>query len=211
MPIRIQRKRTAECAHCGTAPVVADEKGYCSSVCRFWAKVKKGSGCWLWLGIPHNSKGYGRITVAGRKWLAHRFAYTFLVGPIDPGLELDHLCRNTQCVNPAHLDPVTPEEHVRRTDQGAHNRRKRHCPKGHPYDLENTRWSGGRRHCRACNSDGLGLKGARNGNSKLTEALVIEARARRAAGEQVLALAADYGVAQSVMSRALTGVTWSHG
>lgn len=77
-------------------------------------------------------------------------------------------------------------------------------------DLENTRWSGGRRHCRACNSDGLGLKGARNGNSKLTEALVIEARARRAAGEQVLALAADYGVAQSVMSRALTGVTWSH-
>ena len=36
MPIRIQRKRTAECAHCGTAPVVADEKGYCSSVCRFW-------------------------------------------------------------------------------------------------------------------------------------------------------------------------------
>jgi hypothetical protein len=45
---------------------------------------------------------------------AHRFYYEQHVGPIPEGLQLDHLCRNTRCVNPAHLEPVTGAENMRR-------------------------------------------------------------------------------------------------
>jgi hypothetical protein len=45
---------------------------------------------------------------------AHRFVYEWLVGPISEGLELDHLCSNTLCINPDHLEPVTGEENRRR-------------------------------------------------------------------------------------------------
>lgn len=34
--------------------------------------------------------------------------------------------------------------------KGEVNKAKHHCPKGHPYDEENTYHSAGRRHCRAC-------------------------------------------------------------
>lgn len=61
-----------------------------------------------------------------------------------------------------------------------------------------------------CDSPGTGLKGSFNGNSKLSESVVVEARAMRSVGARVDELAALYGVAQSVMSRALSGKTWSH-
>lgn len=85
--------------------------------------------------------------------LAHRFAYEDIVGPILEGLTIDHLCRVRHCVNPAHLEPVTHLENVRRGNGGLNQLAKTHCPKGHPYDEENTyrlpsRPSG--RYCRAC-------------------------------------------------------------
>lgn len=82
--------------------------------------------------------------------MAHRAVYEALVGPIPPELELDHLCRNPACVNPAHLEPVTRKENVRRGYWG-----KNHCKHGHVYDDENTRWytfKNGKkvRFCRTC-------------------------------------------------------------
>lgn len=158
MPQRIQRKRTKDprpdterpCYQgCGER-AVAGQNGYCGPVCRFWSKVLKTETCWIWQGARHNSKGYGRLDAMGVRWLAHRYAYALLIGPIGDGLELDHLCQNTGCVNPRHLEPVTSEEHAQRTEQGAYQTAKTRCPAGHVYDEENTNHRNGRRHCRAC-------------------------------------------------------------
>lgn len=77
------------------------------------ARETPGSGCWIWTGSK-GEDGYGSVRYRRRVWRAHRAAYTILVGPIPAGLELDHLCRVRACVNPAHLEPVTGEENIRR-------------------------------------------------------------------------------------------------
>lgn len=97
--------------------------------------------------------------MTGRAVHVHRFIYSVLVGPVD-GLTLDHLCRNRRCANPAHLDPVSLAENVRRswqtdTKRPSANALKTHCPQGHPYDEANTyRGANGARKCRACTREG---------------------------------------------------------
>ena len=85
---------------------------------RFWSKVDKSAGgCWLWTGYT-NPAGYGRIcrreNGKDKCHLAHRYAWTQLVGPIEDGMTLDHLCRVRACVNPEHLEVVTQKVNVRR-------------------------------------------------------------------------------------------------
>ncbi len=91
------------------------------------------SGCVLWIGnVSHG--GYGQVNINKRQTYAHRAAYECRYGPIPEGLQLDHLCRTRCCINPAHLEPVTPKENsVRRT------RLITQCAKGHEYSRENTR------------------------------------------------------------------------
>ncbi len=83
---------------------------------------------------------------------AHRAAYELYVGPIPEGLTIDHLCRNTLCVNPAHLEAVTMRENILRgTGPSAQAARKTHCLRGHPFDDGNTLFRAtGKRVCRAC-------------------------------------------------------------
>lgn len=70
-------------------------------------------GCWIWLG-ELNRNGYGRISLGGKRLMAHRVLYELMVGPIGEGLVLDHLCRMRCCVNPAHMEPVTVRENTLR-------------------------------------------------------------------------------------------------
>jgi len=102
------------------------------------------SGCWQWTAST-NAKGYGQLgskTADGRPTmvLAHRFSYEHFIGPIPDGLTLDHLCRNTRCANPTHLEPVTNRENFMR---GNHPKvlihRAKVCSRGHALTPENTR------------------------------------------------------------------------
>lgn len=123
---------------------------------RFLAKTDRrgDADCWEWL-ARRDPDGYGTIK-ARREGLgdrAHRVSYALLVGPIPDGLVIDHLCRNRGCVNPAHLEPVTNGENLRRGDGvTSQNFRATHCKRGHEFTPENTylKNSGRRRVCRAC-------------------------------------------------------------
>lgn len=118
---------------------------------RFWEKVEKTDKCWIWKGARCGKGGlYGHIKVDGRMQRAHRVAYELCVGPITDGLTLDHLCRNTRCVNPKHLEPVSNKENcLRGISPAAVNSKKKTCPKGHEYDVEVS----GKRRCSVCDRE----------------------------------------------------------
>lgn len=116
---------------------------------RFWNRVmpEPNSGCWIWIG-GQSDNGYGAYWVKTTNVGAHRISYEAHKGPIEDGMHIDHLCRVRCCVNPDHLEVVTPKENLHRSP--IHQANRTHCPQGHPYSEENTLISVGRRHCREC-------------------------------------------------------------
>lgn len=83
---------------------------------RFWAKVTPAAAdeCWIWTACM-NAAGYGSFTVASHDTRpAHRVAYELLRAEIPAGLHIDHLCSTPSCVNPWHMEPVTPEVNQQR-------------------------------------------------------------------------------------------------
>jgi hypothetical protein len=123
---------------------------------RFWAKVRKGDGCWEWNAAKR--LGYGKFAYEGKVIDAHRLSWLLHFGPIPEGMLICHRCDNPPCVRPDHLFLGTRADNTH--DMDAKGRRVRYfppppiaCKRGHVYDAANTYMWGGMHHCRACRRD----------------------------------------------------------
>ncbi len=116
-----------------------------------YQSVNFGSGKYECNVITTTPTGYGYIRSEGKMVGAHRWSYIQAVGEVPSGLYIDHSCHVRHCVNPSHLQAVSPRENAMRSDSPtAVNARKTHCPYGHPYDEANVYSRRGRRYCREC-------------------------------------------------------------
>jgi hypothetical protein len=126
---------------------------------RFEAKIdKRVLGCWEWTGAK-TSAGYGQFQTGKYSTTgnplpeyAHRIAYELYVGPIGPGLTIDHLCRNRACVRPDHLEPVSVRENLMRGEGiSARYARSDYCSRGHLKSPDNLYvYPNGSHECREC-------------------------------------------------------------
>jgi len=120
---------------------------------RFWGKVNFGGGrpyleddlarvgadsgqCWVWMGDwgGTDEYRYGRFRFGGGRMQAHRVSLLDFGVKLTDEFHVDHLCRNTSCVNPKHLEAVTQAENIARGRLG----NRTHCKQGHEYTPENT-------------------------------------------------------------------------
>lgn len=105
---------------------------------RFFSRIERLENfCWKWTGTV-GSRGYGLIggRLKEEQFYVHRIAFETFREPIPEGMTVDHRCKFKLCVNPFHLRLLTLSENA--IDGNAFHKAKTHCPKGHPYDAENT-------------------------------------------------------------------------
>lgn len=183
---------------------------------RFWKFVQVGD-CWLWIGSL-NASGYGQFNPGGRgrPVRAHRWAWEHLVGPIPEGLHIDHLCRNPPCVNPDHLEPVTPAENTRRGHHpSVRTRRSGTCRRGHVLaEVGVERVSATSYTCRACRRDKVRQRyhvrsRERGVRPRLTADQVRAIRDAYAAGTPRAELAQQYERSFQTIWHITTGITWT--
>ncbi|HPY31122.1 MAG TPA: HNH endonuclease [Verrucomicrobiota bacterium] len=162
---------------------------------RFWDKIKVGDPdeCWLWLGAKQPSRGlfYGVYEWKGKGRSTHRIAYMLAKGPIPKGLVVRHLCHNSLCCNPRHLEVGTQAQNVEdavkagRMASGERSGRRKH-PEAFPCGED----------CKV---------------SKLTEKQVLEIhRAYRSEELHSGQLAERYQIAQVHVNKILKFETWAH-
>ena len=148
------------------ADILSNVLGDTALPMRFWAKVAKTGPipqhrpelgpCWIWTAAAAKTLNgrYGVVNVNKKVYGAHRVAFILKNHCLDATKELDHLCRNSLCVNPEHLEEVTHQVNVQRGQAGQYMKTKEmpeSCPKGHRFTPENTRYKpDGWRVCREC-------------------------------------------------------------
>lgn len=176
--VHYNRKRTT-----GTTDPGPQARG--SAEARFWRYVQKGpaSACWEWQG-KSKVRGYGVLSLGGRgagKMLAHRFAYTLMVGPIPEGggphgTVVMHTCDNRLCCNPAHLRLGTQADNV----ADMNRKRRGKVP---------------------------ALKGSAHPRARFTE---DDIRRIRASDKSNVELGRKYGCARQVIGNIRRRTTWKH-
>jgi hypothetical protein len=113
------------------------------------------SKCVPWWG-PMHPEGYGEVRRRRHRELAHRMIYRESFGAIPAGYVVHHRCGVRACVNPEHLELLSPGDHSRLHDAltpvNARRRAATHCKYGHEFTEENTHRESGRRVCRSCSA-----------------------------------------------------------
>ncbi len=147
---------------------------------RFWGRIEKGPGCWLWTGHV-NTRGYGQVSFDGNKSTrVHRVAWQLANGPIPDGMCVCHRCDVRTCVNPDHLFLGTHAENM--ADMARKGRTSRH---------------------------GVRNRGSGNGQSILKESDVLEIRRLRANGTSGTDLAFIYSVSQTAICSIVKRRAWA--
>mgnify|MGYP001614047423 CR=1 FL=1 len=148
-------------------------------VARFWSKVKKGDGCWLWQ-AGTNGDGYGQFWLDKHhpKVLAHRLSYEWANGPLASGMLACHSCDTPACVRPDHVFAGTYLDNV--------------------VDMYRKGRSGDRNYA----------QGERITIHKLTAESVRRLRARRLEGCSYPQLGREFGVTHRSAILAVKRITW---
>jgi len=168
-------------------PLTTDLLAACTE--RFWSKVQKTGGCWLWT-AGRFSKGYGAFSLGNKNYHAQRVAWLLAGRTIPEGEGILHACDNPRCVRLDHL--FTGTSTVNNQDRAVKGR-----------SATGDR-SGARKHPERQ------VRGERQGLAKLTAAAVVEIRRRYAVGESQLKIGHAFGVSHRAVGYVVNGQTWRH-
>lgn len=148
MPRLVRICSVLDCGRSGRLLYEADHQRFISKI-----SMPSDEACWEWTAHRNQARGgYGTFRFGGVPSWAHRIAFEHWVEDIPDGFHVHHTCRNTGCVNPNHLEAVSPSAHAFLAESPpTQNSRKTHCKHGHAFDEANTYIKKtGKRDCRAC-------------------------------------------------------------